>query len=115
MAELYNTTKQNISLHIKNIFDEEELSEDSTVKEFLTVQEEGNRKVERKVKYYNLDMILSSTGEKILIGSGTISHDKAIEKARLEYKKYQVKTISPIEQEYLKTLKEICRKIENKK
>ena len=37
MAELYNTTKQNISLHIKNIFDEEELSEDSTVKEFLTV------------------------------------------------------------------------------
>ena len=59
MAELYNTTKQNISLHIKNIFDEEELDEDSTVKEFLTVQKEGNRSVERKVKYYNLDMIIS--------------------------------------------------------
>ena len=59
MAELYNTTKQNISLHIKNIFDEDELSEDSTVKEFLTVQKEGNRDVERKVKYYNLDMIIS--------------------------------------------------------
>ena len=59
MADLYNTTKQNISLHIKNIFDEEELDVNSTVKEFLTVQKEGNRKVERKVKYYNLDMIIS--------------------------------------------------------
>ena len=59
MADLYDTTKQNISSHIKNIFDEEELSENSTVKEFLTVQKEGNRNVERKVKYYNLDMIIS--------------------------------------------------------
>ena len=59
MADLYATTKQNISSHIKNIFDEEELSENSTVKEFLTVQKEGNRNVERKVKYYNLDMIIS--------------------------------------------------------
>ena len=59
MAELYGTTKQNISLHIKNIFDENELSENSTVKEFLTVQKEGNRDVERNVKFYNLDMIIS--------------------------------------------------------
>ena len=59
MADLYDTTKQNISLHIKNIFDEEELIENSTVKGFLTVQKEGNRNVERKVKYYNLDMIIS--------------------------------------------------------
>ena len=59
MADLYDTTKQNISSHIKNIFDEEELSENSTVKEFLTVRKEGNRNVERKVKYYNLDMIIS--------------------------------------------------------
>ena len=59
MAELFNTTKQNISLHIKNIYDEEELNENSTVKDFLTVQNEGNRKVEKTVKYYNLDMIIS--------------------------------------------------------
>ena len=59
MAELYDTTKQNISLHIKNIFNEEELDEDSTVKEFLIVQKEGSRSVERKLKYYNLDMIIS--------------------------------------------------------
>ena len=42
MADLYDTTKQNISLHIKNIFDEAELIGSSTVKEFLTVQKEGN-------------------------------------------------------------------------
>lgn len=297
MADLYDTTKQNISLHIKNIFDEEELDINSTVKEFLTVQKEGNRKVERKVKYYNLDMIislgyrikskvatsfrrwaterlkeymikgftmdderlkgngggnywkellarikdirssekvlyrqvldlyatavdynpkdsksieffkivqnklhyaahghtspeviyeransdklfmglttfkgdlpvmsdviiaknylteeelkilnnlvsgyfdfaeiqairhnpmymddyikqldtiLSSTGEKPLVGAGTISHNKAIEKAKNEYKKYQVKTISPVEKEYLEALKTISNKIDDK-
>ena len=297
MAELYGTTKQNISLHIKNIFDEKELNENSTVKEFLTVQKEGNRNVERNVKFYNLDMIislgyrikskiatnfrkwaterlkeymikgfimdderlkgngggnywkellarikdirssekvlyrqvldlyatavdynpkdeksieffkivqnklhyathghtaseviyeradfekpfmglttfkgdipvlsdvviaknylseeelnvlnnlvsgyfdfaeiqairhnpmymedyikqldtiLSSTGEKLLIGAGSISHNQAIEKAKSEYKKYQVKTISPVEREYLNTLKEINSKMEKK-
>ena len=297
MADLYDTTKQNISLHIKNIFEEEELSENSTVKEFLTVQKEGNRSVERKVKYYNLDMIislgyrikskiatnfrrwaterlkeymikgftmdderlkgngggnywkellarikdirssekvlyrqvldlyatavdynpkhsksieffkivqnklhyaahghtapeviceradankpfmglttfsgdlptmsdviiaknylteeelkilnnlvsgyfdfaeiqairhnpmhmedyinqldtiLSSTGEKLLVGAGTISRDKAIKKAKGEYKKYQVKTMSPVEKEYLEALKEISNKIDDK-
>ena len=296
MAELFNTTKQNISLHIKNIFDDKELEESSTVKDFLTVQNEGNRKVERIVKYYNLDMIISlgyrvkskiatnfrkwaterlkeymvkgftldderlkgngggnywkellarikdirssekvlyrqvldlyatavdydpkdeksirffkivqnklhyathghtaseviyeradadkpfmglttfkgdipvlqdvviaknylneeelrvlnnlvsgyfdfaeiqaikhnpmymedyikqldmiisSTGEKLLIGAGTVSHEKAIEKARTEYRKYQVKTVSPVEKEYLKSLKDINNKIEN--
>ena len=44
-----------------------------------------------------LDTILSSTGEKILVGAGTVSHNKALEKAKFEYKKYQVKTISPVE------------------
>lgn len=59
-----------------------------------------------------LDTILSSTGEKLLIGVGTVSHEQAIEKAKSEYKKYQVKTISPVEEEYLKVLKEINNKIE---
>ena len=57
-------------------------------------------------------MILSSTGEKLLIGAGSISHNQAIKKAKSEYKKYQVKTISPVEEEYLKVLKEINNKIE---
>ena len=58
MAELFTTSRTNIIEHINNIY-EEELVEKSTVKEFLTVRKEGNRKVERKVKYYNLDMIIS--------------------------------------------------------
>lgn len=61
-----------------------------------------------------LDMILSSTGEKVLVDAGSISHRKAIEKAKTEYKKYQVKTISPVEKEYLETLKDINNKIEKK-
>lgn len=59
MAELFQTTKQNISLHIKNIFEEGELTEDSTVKDYLTVQSEGSRKVSRNVTHYNLDVIIS--------------------------------------------------------
>ena len=61
-----------------------------------------------------LDMILSSTGEKMLSGAGSISHDEAVEKAKSEYKKYQVKTISPVEREYLNALKQINKKIEKK-
>ena len=61
-----------------------------------------------------LDMILSSAGGTVLIGSGSVSHDQAIKKAKSEYKKYQVKTISPVEEEYLKSLKEINNKIAKK-
>ena len=59
IAQLFETTKQNVSLHILNIFEEKELDEKATVKDFLTVQQEGNRKVKRKLTYYNLDMIIS--------------------------------------------------------
>lgn len=59
MVELLQTTKQNVSLHVGNVFKEGELEEKSTVKEYLTVQKEGERKVSRKVKYYNLDVIIS--------------------------------------------------------
>ena len=59
IAELFNTTKQNISLHISNIFEENELDESATVKEYLTVQKEGQREVERNTKHYNLDMIIA--------------------------------------------------------
>lgn len=61
-----------------------------------------------------LDTILSSTGEKLLVGAGTVSHNKAIEKEKDEYKKYQVKTISPVEKEYLEILKAISNKIDDK-
>ena len=59
MVQLFNSTKQNISLHIGNIFREGELQKEATVKEYLTVQTEGNRQICRKVLYYNLDIIIS--------------------------------------------------------
>ena len=59
MVELFQTTKQNVSLHVSNVFKEGELEQESTVKEYLTVQQAGRRAVSRQVKYYNLDVIIS--------------------------------------------------------
>mgnify|MGYP003338151417 CR=1 FL=1 len=59
MAELFDATKQNISLHLKNLFQDGELDPAATVKESLTVQAEGARQVQRKVALYNLDAILA--------------------------------------------------------
>ena len=59
MAELFQTTVPNINMHLKSIFDEGELEEKATIKDFLIVQKEGKREVKRKQKYYNLDAIIS--------------------------------------------------------
>lgn len=59
IAELFDATKQNISKHIKNIFNDNELDENATVNYQLTVQKEGIRQVNRKTAFYNLDMILA--------------------------------------------------------
>ena len=59
MAELFDCSTDNISLHLKNIYNDGELNEISTVEEFSVVQREGNRDVRRKTKFYNLDAIIS--------------------------------------------------------
>ena len=59
MADLFQTTKQNVSLHIRNIFEEGELERQATVKKYLTVQVEGPRSVQRRVEFYNLDLVVS--------------------------------------------------------
>jgi hypothetical protein len=59
MVELFQTTKQNVSLHIQNLFAEGELDRTATVKEYLTVRQEGSRQVSRSVEHYNLDVIIS--------------------------------------------------------
>ncbi|MRT18104.1 virulence RhuM family protein [Vitellibacter sp. q18] len=59
MAELFQTSIPNINMHLKNIFEEGELEENRTIKEFLIVQQEGNREVKRKQVFYNLDAIIS--------------------------------------------------------
>lgn len=61
-----------------------------------------------------LDNILSSTGEKLLTDAGPISHQQAMDKAKAEYRKYQVKTISPVEQAYLDTIKALQKKAKKK-
>ena len=55
----------------------------------------------------HLDDVLKTTGEKVLQGAGMISHAQAIEKAAEEYRKYQVQNLSPVEEEYLESIKNI--------
>ena len=59
VAELFQTTKQNVSLHLKNIYEEGELTREATVKDYLTVRQEGSRQVKRSVEFYNLPAILA--------------------------------------------------------
>jgi len=59
MARLFETTVPNINMHIKNIYEEEELEQERTIKDFLIVRKEGNRTVSRNIAHYNFDMILS--------------------------------------------------------
>ena len=105
MIELFQTTKQNISLHINNIFEEKELLENSTVKEYLTVQDEGTRKVNRKVKHYNLDVIIS-VGYRVKSKRGTefrqwankilkdyLLQGRVVNKKRIEYLEKITKTV----------------------
>ncbi len=65
MAELFQTTQQNISLHIRNIYEVGELRPEATHKDFLSVRREGSRDVQRRLEFYNLDMIISAEKEYI--------------------------------------------------
>jgi hypothetical protein len=59
MAALFGTTPENVLMHLKNVYAEKELAERSTTKDFLAVRTEGKRRVQRKLKHYNLDAIIS--------------------------------------------------------
>ncbi len=102
MADLFQTTKQNISLHLNNIFKEGELDENSTVKDFLTVQKEGRRNIKRLIAYYNLNAVISvgyriksniatqfriwATNQlKEFIIKGFVLDDEKLKKARNDY------------------------------
>lgn len=104
---------------------------------------EGNREVAREIPCYNLDMIISlgyrirsimatrfrqwaterlaeyivkgfTMDDELLVGAGTVSHEEAMAKALTEYKKFQVKTLSPVEQAYLESIKMIEEKTKRK-
>ena len=59
LAEIYQTTQENISMHISNIYADGELEEEGTYKKFLLVRQEGKRQVKREIDHYNLDMIIA--------------------------------------------------------
>lgn len=103
MVKLFNSTKQNISLHINNVYEEKELELNSTVKEYLTVQKEGQRQVSRKIKIYNLDVIIS-VGYRVKSKRGTqfriwatnvlkeyLLKGRAVNQPRLDYLEKTVK------------------------
>ena len=70
IAELFDTTKQNVSLHVQNIYEDGELAPEATVKDYLTVQTEGNRQVKRTLSIYNLEMIIA-IGYRVRSARGT--------------------------------------------
>lgn len=70
MADLFQSSKQNISHHINSIYNERELTREATVKNYLTVRQEGTREVHRQLDYYNLDMIIS-VGYRVKSGVAT--------------------------------------------
>jgi hypothetical protein len=81
MAELFQTTVPNISMHLRNIYADGELQQEATVKKFLTVAREGTRDVSRKVEYYNLDAVIS-VGYRVKSGVATQFRIWATQKLR---------------------------------
>ncbi len=81
IAGLFQTTPQNITMHIQAIYEEEELTEGPTCKEFLQVRKEGNREVKRLIKHYNLDVILA-VGYRVRSERGTQFRRWATERLR---------------------------------
>lgn len=82
--------------------------------DFAEIQAMKKRPMYMKDYINQLDNILNSTGEKVLEGAGNVSHKNALEKAKQEYRKYQINTLSPVEKEYLTTIKSIEKKAKKK-
>ena len=59
LAQVFQTTRQNVGQHIKNIYEEKELDPSATIKKFFIVQTEGDREVSRSIEYYSLDMVIA--------------------------------------------------------
>lgn len=103
----------------KNYLDEKELRALGQIVsgylDFAERQAEREQAMTMKDWAAHLDRILTMSGENLLQGAGVISHEKAVEKATIEYKKYQQKTLSEAEKNYLENLKAIEKKAKNKK
>lgn len=102
----------------KNYLDEKELRSLGQIVsgylDFAERQAEREQTMTMKDWAEHLDRILTMSGENLLIGTGSISHEKAVEKASIEYKKYQQKTLSEAEKNYLESLKVLENKTKEK-
>lgn len=83
--------------------------------DFAEIQAMKHRPMYMADYIQHLDTILASTGEVLLMGAGTVSHNQAMEKAETEYRKFEVKTLSPVEQAYLDTIKMLKNKAKGRK
>lgn len=103
----------------KNYLSEEELKVLNNLVsgyfDFAEVQAMKHRAMYMKDYIQHLDAILSSTGEQLLSGCGTVSHEQAMEKAEREYRQFDVRTLSPVEQAYLDNIKILNKKVKGKK
>ena len=103
----------------KNYLSEEELKVLNNLVsgyfDFAEVQAMKHRAMYMKDYIQHLDAILSSTGEQLLNGCGTVSHEQAMEKAEREYRQFDVRTLSPVEQAYLDNIKILNKKVKGKK
>ncbi len=79
--------------------------------DFAEIQAMRHTPVYMKDYIRQLDSILSSTGEKLLTDAGSVSHKQAMEKALAEYRKYQLKTLSPVEHDYLEAIKNLEKEV----
>lgn len=82
--------------------------------DFAEIQAIRHRPMYMEDYIKQLDGILSGTGEQILLDAGSVSHQQAMEKAEKEYRKYQVKTLSPVEQAYLDTINKLEKEAKEK-
>lgn len=82
--------------------------------DFAEIQAMKHRPMYMNDYVQQLDTILSSTGEALLTGSGSVSHQQAMDKAREEYRKFQVRELSPVEQAYLETIRKLNAKTKKK-
>jgi hypothetical protein len=106
ISELFQTTVPNISMHIRNIFKEGELTPEATVKNFLTVRREGRRNVRRVLEFYNLDMV-------------KLTKQEAEDHAKSEYERFAVRRRKYKEAlgeaDYLKQLEEAAKQVSGDK
>ncbi len=129
LADLFHTSRTNVVEHIANIYEEGELSQESTCREFRQVRTEGTREVTRTLPFYNheptymkdwlahLEQLIVAMGGNPLQGAGKVSHQQALTHAEKEFERYRSQQDAlPSEEEtaYLETLKAVQKKVEGK-